>query len=44
MDESKVAPDIVLFFEADADWNTNGGIELLLPRPPVGRCLCDRPR
>lgn len=44
MDESKVAPDTVLFFEADADWNTSGGIELLLPRPPVGHCSCDRPR
>lgn len=36
MDESKVAPDTVLFFEADADWNTSGGIELLLSRPRSG--------
>ncbi|MEY2410721.1 MAG: hypothetical protein QOF48_3391 [Verrucomicrobiota bacterium] len=33
MPESKVSPETVMFFEADAGWNTSGGIELLVARP-----------
>lgn len=31
-----LAGDVVLFFEADATWNTSGGQDLLLPRPRSG--------
>jgi type II secretory pathway pseudopilin PulG len=33
MAEGKVSPETVMFFEAEAGWNTSGGIEVLLPRP-----------
>jgi hypothetical protein len=31
--EAKIPPETVLFFEADGDWNTHGGPELLLKQP-----------
>ncbi len=33
MDEGKVRPDTVMFFETESGWNISGGIELLLPKP-----------
>ena len=36
VDESKINPQTVLFFEADSGWNRSGGRELLLPRPGSG--------
>jgi hypothetical protein len=36
VDESKISPQTVLFFEADGDWNLSGGPDLLLTRPRSG--------
>jgi len=37
MDETKIDPQTVLFFETDnGEWNQSGGPELLLPRPRGG--------
>jgi hypothetical protein len=37
MDERKINPQTVLFFETEnGQWNLSGGPELLLPRPRVG--------
>ena len=36
LDESKINPQTVLFFEADGGWNRSGGPELLLSRPRSG--------
>jgi hypothetical protein len=36
MEESKISPQTVLFFEADGDWNLSGGPDLLLTRPRSG--------
>lgn len=33
MDEAKVSPQTVLFFEAESGWNVSGGMELLLSKP-----------
>jgi hypothetical protein len=33
LDESKVNPQTVLFFEAESGWNRSGGAETLLPNP-----------
>jgi hypothetical protein len=36
MDEGKVNPQTVMFFEAEAGWNQHGGPELMLPQPRSG--------
>ncbi len=36
LDESKINPQTVLFFEADGGWNQSGGSELMLTRPRSG--------
>jgi hypothetical protein len=33
MDEGKVNPQTVMFFEAESGWNQHGGPELMLPQP-----------
>ena len=33
MDEAKISPQTVLFFEAESGWNVSGGQELLLSQP-----------
>jgi len=37
MDESKIAPDTVMIFEADGGWNANGGPELMVTKPRHAR-------
>jgi hypothetical protein len=37
MDEGKVNPQTVMFFEAEGGWNQHGGPELMLPSPRSGR-------
>src|SRR6185369_17459342 len=36
MDEGKINPQTVLFFETEAGWNRSGGPELMLPKPRSG--------
>jgi len=36
MDEGKIDPQTVLFFEADGGWNRSGGPELMLAKPRSG--------
>jgi len=36
LDEGKINPQTVLFFEADGGWNQTGGAELMLARPRSG--------
>jgi hypothetical protein len=33
MDEARISPQTVLFFEAESGWNVSGGLELLLSQP-----------
>jgi hypothetical protein len=33
MDESKISPDTVVFFESDGGWDANGGPEMLISTP-----------
>jgi len=37
LDESKVAPNTVMIFESDGDWNANGGRERMIGRPRHAR-------
>jgi hypothetical protein len=36
MDEGKVGPQTVMFFETESGWNQHGGQELMLPQPRSG--------
>ena len=37
MDESKIAPNVVMIFESDGGWNANGGPELMIGKPRHSR-------